>query len=113
MRSFDGTVYSQNTITATIDTPPNHHQRSASHQPSTSRPTSAQSTTSQRSTLRSPATIGGPPRVVCRVFVPGVGWGNQMSSGEVLVQFADRTELSIQSNPMVVKYKEANGHLHK
>lgn len=75
---------------------------------------------SQMTTIAAPvypmsqaASCSRPANVLCRVFVPGIGWGNQMASGEVLVQFADCTELAIQSSPMLVKFKEASGQLHK
>lgn len=50
------------------------------------------------------------PIVVCKVFVPRIGWGTQLSNGEVRVQFTDSTEVSIQSSPMVVRYTDSKGH---
>lgn len=34
----------------------------------------------------------------------------QLSTGEVIVQFLDGSELAIQSNPMVVRYTAPGGH---
>ena len=50
-----------------------------------------------------------PPGVMCRVFVPNVGWGSQLTNGEVLVQYTDGTELTITSDPMLVKFTTEHG----
>jgi polo-like kinase 4 len=60
-----------------------------------------ESTSSISSSMSSPE-----PHITNRVFVPGVGWGSQLSTGVVLVQFLDGSELSIQSSPMVIIHKD-------
>ena len=47
--------------------------------------------------------------VLCKVFVAGVGWGVQMSSGEVQIQFLDGCELTVCCSPLLVTCTEQHG----
>ncbi|CAH1776949.1 unnamed protein product [Owenia fusiformis] len=52
---------------------------------------------------------GSNSKVVKSVFVAGIGWASQLSNGEVLVQFNDGSQLSVQSSVMRVKYVDPSG----
>ena len=71
-----------------------------------SKPSSSSSSIANASTT-------APPGIVCRVFVPRVGWASQLTNGEIAVQFSDGQELSISSDPMVVRFTCEDGKTSK
>lgn len=48
-------------------------------------------------------------QVIKSVFVQGVGWASQLSSGEVWVQYNDGSQMIIQSSVTSIKYTDSNG----
>ncbi|KAI0235361.1 Serine/threonine-protein kinase PLK4 [Lamellibrachia satsuma] len=129
MRSFDGTVLSHGTKTASAVMPksealtdsrsskrcitnPAGRARSVSRTSAASPVDSVCSSEARHAggrTTRGQASPVAPPSVLCRVFVPGIGWGSQLSNGEVQVHFTDGSELGIQAHPMLVKYTDPQG----
>ncbi|ELU12783.1 hypothetical protein CAPTEDRAFT_221177 [Capitella teleta] len=122
MRSFEGTVISgltQTTLPSRAapsevpsSTPKCRPTSSRTERPAlsvaNSRPTSAKSTRSHALSAVA-SVVPQQPSVLCRTFVPGIGWGNQLSNGEVRVQYLDGSEVCIQSSPMVVRYTDMRG----
>ena len=84
------------------------HVPATKEQPSVHSNHSQQSSSSSQTT-RSTASQKTVPAIICKVFIPNIGWGTQWSNGEVAVQFIDGCELSIQSSPMVVKFTNTQG----
>ncbi|KAJ7392970.1 Serine/threonine-protein kinase plk4 [Desmophyllum pertusum] len=58
---------------------------------------------------RQGSTVSPSSQVIKSVFVQGVGWASQLSTGEVWVQYNDGSQMVIQSSVTSIKYTDSQG----
>ncbi|KAJ7392984.1 Serine/threonine-protein kinase plk4 [Desmophyllum pertusum] len=120
LMSFDGTIVTtfQHARPSSAGHDRNVNRRSAScgdESETTSTSQCRQERRNQQSQLtakgvsRQGSTVSPSSQVIKSVFVQGVGWASQLSTGEVWVQYNDGSQMVIQSSVTSIKYTDSQG----
>jgi len=118
--SFDGTIATtfHNTRPSSAGEERKLNGRSHSCGDESDKTTTSQCGQERRNQQRQPmtkgvskqgSTLSPSSQVVKSVFVQGIGWASQLSSGEVWIQYNDGSQMVVQSSVTSIKYTDSSG----